>query len=328
MIFCLRRREFIAGLGGTAATWPLAARGQPSAMPVIGFLNSESRDASTVRLRGFHQGLNESGYVEGQNVVVEYRWADGHYDRLPAMAADLVRRNVNVIAANGPAALPAKSATTSIPTVFFTGGDPIALGLVASRNRPDGNLTGVMLLNSEVESKRLELLHELVPAASEIAFLVNPSDADAATNTSSLQAAAGRLGILLHVLHASTERDFDTVAAAIAQSRAGGLLIASHPFFLNQIDRLAALTVRSAVPAISQYRQFVTAGSLISYGANPVDGYRLVGVYSGRILMGKKPADLPVVQPKFELVINLKTAKALGLTLPPGIRAIATEVIE
>ena len=323
----IRRREFITLLGGAAA-WPLAAGAQKSALPVIGFLNSESRDTSTVRLRGFHQGLNESGYVEGQNVVVEYRWADGYYDRLPAMAADLIRRNVDVIAANGPAALPAKSATTTIPTVFFTGGDPIALGLVASRNRPGGNRTGVMLLNSEVESKRLELLHELVPVASEIAFLVNPTDADTATNTSSVQAVARRLGIRLHVLHASAERDLDTVAAAIAQSRIGGLMIASHPFFLNQIDRLAALTVSSAVPAISQYRQFVTAGSLISYGANPTDGYRLVGVYSGRILMGENPADLPVLQPKFELTINLKAAKALGLTVPTSLLARADEVIE
>jgi len=295
---------------------------------VIGFLNSESRDTSTVRLRGFHQGLNESGYVEGQNVAVEYRWADGYYDRLPAMAADLIRRNVDVIAANGPAALPAKSATTTIPTVFFTGGDPIALGLVASRNRPGGNLSGVMLLNSEVEAKRLELLHELVPAASEIAFLVNPTDADAATNTSSVQAAAGRLGIRLHVLHASTERDLDTLAAGIAQLRAGGLMIASHPLFLNQSDRLAALTVRSAVPTISQYRQLVTAGGLISYGANPTDGYRLVGLYSGRILMGEKPAELPVVQPRFELAINLKTAKALGITVPLSLRGRADDVIE
>jgi len=319
----IRRREFITLLGGAAA-WPLAAGAQKSALPVIGFLNSESRDTSTVRLRGFHLGLNESGYVEGQNVVVEYRWADGYYDRLPAMAADLIRRNVDVIAANGPAALPAKSATTTISTVFFTGGDPIALGLVASRNRPGGNRTGVMLLNSEVES----ILHELVPVASEIAFLVNPTDADTATNTSSLQAAARRLGIRLHVLHASAERDLDTVAAAIAQSPIGGLMIASHPFFLNQIDRLAALTVSSAVPAISQYRQFVTAGSLISYGANPTDGYRLVGVYSGRILRGEKPADLPVIQPKFELTINVKAAKALGLTVPSTLRAIADEIIE
>jgi len=322
----MRRREFTAGLGGMAVAWPLVARAQQPVMPVIGFLNSESRDTSSVRLRGFHQGLNETGYFDGQNLLVEYRWADGRYDRLPAMAADLVRRNVDVIAANAPAALPAKAATTAIPTVFLTGGDPVAIGLVASRNRPGGNLTGVMALNSD--SKRLELLHELVPDASNLAFVVNPADADAATNTSSVQATAARLGIRLHVLDAGTERDFDTVATAIAQSRASGLIISSHPFFLSQIDRLVALTIRSAVPAISQYRELVTAGGLISYGTSSTDGYRLVGVYSGRILMGETPADLPVAQPRFELTINLRTAKALGLDVPSRVLLDADQVFE
>ena len=322
----MRRREFITLLGGAAAAWPLGAQAQQGAVPVIGFLNSESREVSAIRLHGFHQGLSETGYVEGQNAAVEYRWADGQYERLPALATDLVRRQVTVIAANGPAALPAKAATTTIPTVFFVGGDPVAMGLVVSQDRPGGNLTGVMLVNSE--PKRLELLHELAPGVNVVAFLVNPSDAAAAANTNSLQAAADRLGLRLQVLHASTDGELDTAFEAIARLRPGALMIASHPFFLSRIDQLAALIVRHAVPAISQYRELAASGGLISYGPSPTDGYRLLGLYSGRVLKGEKPANLPVVQPRSDLAINLKNAKALGIDVPPSLLARADEVIE
>jgi putative ABC transport system substrate-binding protein len=298
---------------------------------VIGFLGSESADASGDRLRGFRQGLGETGYVEGRNAAVEYRWADGQYDRLPALAADLVRRRVRVIAAAGvPVALAAKAATTTIPVVFTTAGDPVELGLVASLNRPSGNLTGVTNLNVEIGPKRLELLHELVPMATTIALLVNPTNPIAEAQSREAQATAGTLGLQLHVLHASTERDFDMVFSTLTQLRAGALVISADLFFTARSEQLAALTLRHAVPAMfSGDRKSVLAGGLMSYGGSLTDAYRLAGVYAGRILKGDKPGDLPVQQAtKVELTVNLKTARALGLTIPETLLATADEVIQ
>jgi putative ABC transport system substrate-binding protein len=325
----LRRRAFITLLGGAAVGSPLVARGQQPAMPVIGFLSSTSPEAYASRVAAFRQGLNEAGYTEDRNVAIEYRWSEGHYDRLPALAADLVRRQVTVIAAiTTPAAPAAKAASTTIPIVFEMGADPVDVGLVASLNRPGGNLTGVSLLNVELAAKRLELLHEIVPTAI-LAVLVNPTNRNAEILSRDLQAAARTLGLQLHILYASTERDFDMVLATLAELRAGGLVIGSDPFFNIQSERLAALLLRHAFPAIYQYHEFVAAGGLMSYGGNITDPFRQAGAYTGRVLAGEKPGDLPVVQStKLELIINLKTAKALGITVPLALLGRADDVIE
>jgi putative tryptophan/tyrosine transport system substrate-binding protein len=325
----MRRREFITLLGGATA-WPLAAHAQQPAMPVIGFLGTRAPGDDPHLLTAFRLGLKEAGYIEGQNVAIEYRFAENQYDRLPALAADLVRRQVSVIAANGHAAQAAKAATATIPIAFVAGFDPVEVGLVASLNRPGGNITGVSILDVELGPKRLELLHELVPRVTVIAVLVNPSDpARAETTSKELQAAARILRVQLHVLHASTERDFDTVFANIVQLRAGGLVIGGEPFFNSRSEQLGELTMRHAMPTIYQLRTFAAAGGLASYGASLTDAYRLAGVYSGRILKGEKPSDLPVQQAtKVELIINLKTAKAFGLTVPLSLLGRADEVIE
>ena len=327
----MKRRDFFTLLGGAAA-WPVAARAEQAAMPVIGWLASESAEQFAGRARAFRQGLNESGYVEGHNVVIEYRSADGDYDRLPALATDLVRRQVAVIAAIGAVrcALAAKAATTTIPIVFQVGIDPVEVGLVASLNHPSGNLTGVSNLNAELLPKRLELLHELVPTASVIGLVVNPANpAVAEANTRDLQAAVRTLGLQLHVLRASTERDFDSVFANLADQRAGGLVIGGDAFFTSRSEQLAALALRHAMPTIYQFREFVAAGGLVSYAGSLADANRLTGIYAGRILKGEKPSDLPVQRStKVELIINLKTAKALGVTVPITLLGRADEVIE
>jgi putative ABC transport system substrate-binding protein len=327
----MRRRDFITVLGGAAVGWPLAARAQQPAMPVIGYLSSASPDQDAGRLRGFRQGLSEAGYVEGRNVTIEYRWAEEQFDRLPALAADLVRRQVAVIAQAGHVlgVLAAKAATKTIPIVFMTGVDPVAFGLVTSLNRPGGNLTGVTTLSIELEPKRLELLHGLVPAATTIGALFNQTHPNAEARSRDLQAAARTLGLGLHILNASSENDFDSVFARLAELQAGGLVIATDGLFISRSEPLAALTVRHAVPAIFQFRTFAAAGGLMSYGGSLVDLYRRSGIYTGRILKGEKPADLPVQQStKAELIINMKAAKALGLTVPLPLLGRADEVIE
>jgi len=325
------RRRFLATLGGSAVAWPLAGRAQQPAMPVVGFLNSTSLEGWAPFVAAFRQGLKEIGYVEGQNVTIEYRWAEGQYDRLPSLAADLVQHKVNVIAATGtPAALAAKAATSTVPIVFTTGGDPIKLGLVISLRRPAGNVTGSTELSVEVGPKRLELARELFPGATTVALLANPVNPLAATVSKDLQAVADTLGVRLHVLHASIEADFEAAFATAAQLRAAALVISSaDPLFASHAAQLGALALRHVVPAIYQFREFAAAGGLMSYGGNLSDAYRLAGVYTGRILKGEKPADLPVVQStKVELILNLKTAKAFGITVPLPLLGRADEVIE
>ena len=329
MAIRIRRREFIVTLCGAAATWPIAARAQQPAMPIIGFLNSTSPNGYEPMVAAFRQGLKETGYIESQNVAIEYRWAGGQYDRVPALAGELVRRRVVVIVANTPANLAAKAATSTIPIVFTTGGDPVQMGLVASLNRPGGNVTGVALLLTEVAPKRLELAHEMVPTATVIAVLLNPTNPNSEAELKDLQAAADNLGLQLQVLHASVEHDFDTIFASLAQRVAGALVIMDDPFFSARIKQLAALTLHHAVPTIAYAREFVVAGGLMSYGADTPDAYRLAGIYAGRILKGEKPADLPVQQStKVELLVNLKTAKTLGITVPLPLSGRADEVIE
>jgi putative ABC transport system substrate-binding protein len=328
----MRRREFITVLGGAAAGWPLAARAQQPAMPVIGFLSNSSPDLYTVRLRAFREGLKGGGYVEGQNVAIEYRWAEGQNDRLPALAAELVHRQVAVIVAGGgtPTAVAAKAATTTIPIVFAVSVDPVKIGFVASLNQPGGNLTGITNLNVEVGPKRLELLRELIPTATVIAVLLNPtSPSIVEAFLRVLQPAARALGLQLHVLNASTDHDFDLVFATLVQLRADALVIMPDVLFSTRSEQLARLSLRHAVPAIYEYRPFVAAGGLISYGSDETEYYRLVGTYTGKILKGEKPAGLPVVQStKVELIINLKTAKALGINVPLSLLGRADEVIE
>ena len=325
----MRRREFITLLGGAAATWPLAARAQPK-MPLIGLLSSTSADAYASRIAAFRQGLKETGYVEGRNVAIEYRWAEGKYDQLPGMAAELVRRQVDVLVAiTTPSAFAAKAATAAIPIVFEMGTDPVAAGLIASLSRPGSNLTGVSLLNVELGAKRLEVLHELVPSATVLAALLNPTNPNAESLSRELQTAADTLGVQLHILRASAEGDFDAVFATLPKLRAGGLMIGSDPFFNSRSGQLADLAMRHAVPTIYQYRTFAAAGGLISYGGSFTEPFRQTGIYAGRVLKGEKPADLPVQQStKVELIINLKTAKALGLTVPLSLLGRADEAIE
>jgi putative ABC transport system substrate-binding protein len=330
MAIGIGRRRFISAIGATVA-WPLAARAQQPAMPVIGFVNAVSPKNYPRQLAAFLKGLSEAGYVDGQNVMIEYRWGEGRNDRLPELVADLVHRQVAVIAATStPAALAAKAATTTIPIVFETGGDPIQLGLVTSLSRPGGNVTGVTQLSEEVAPKELELLHQLVPAAKTVALLVNPtSPTQAETTSRAVLSAANTLGLELHVLNASTEHDFDAVFAKAIEMRAGGLVIGPDVFFTSRGAQLAALSLRHAVPTIFQFREFTAAGGLLSYGSDIADSYRLAGNYTGRILKGDKPADLPVQQAtKVELYINLKTAKALGITFPLTLLGRADEVIE
>ena len=331
MAIGIGRRHFISAIGSTAAWWPLAARAQQPAMPVIGILSSLSSSNITSRLPPFRQGLKESGYTEGQNVAIEYHVAEGQYDRLPALAADLVDRKVALIFAAGGAdpAKAAKAATTTIPIVFVSAGDPFKAGIVTSLGRPAGNITGVSLLVSALEAKRLGLLHEIVPGAASIGVLVNPKVADADLELHELQEAASAINRQINIVRASTETEIDTAFATLAQQASGALIVAADPFFTSRRDRVVALAARYKLPAIYFQREFADNGGLSSYAPDFADGYRQAGVYVGKILKGTKPADLPVMQPtKFELVINLKTAKTLGLTIPAGVLSIADDVID
>jgi putative tryptophan/tyrosine transport system substrate-binding protein len=330
MAIHIQRREIIVTLG-SAVVWPLAAHAQQSAMPVVGFLHSSSPGGYASRAAAFRQGVNEGGYIEGRNVTIEYRWAEGHNDRLPELAADVVRRKVTVIAATTtPAAFAAKAATATIPVVFVTAGDPVKLGLVASLNRPGGNLTGVTTSNVEVAPKRLEALHEIIPTATTFALLINSSSpALAESTTRDVRASARTLGVQLHVVSATTDNEIDDAFASLAKLRAGGLVIGSDTFFTSRSERLASLALRYALPAVYEWREFAVAGGLISYGTDSRDAYRLAGIYTARVLKGEKPADLPVQQAtKVELYINLKTAKMLGITIPLPLSGRADELIE
>ncbi len=324
----MRRRGFITLLGGAAA-WPLAGRAQQPAMPVIGLLSSASAAGYTEFTAAFRQGLAETGFVEGRNITIEYRWADGAYDRLPALSAELARSRPAVILANGPAAPHAKAATTTIPIVFTAGFDPIELGLVTNLKQPGGNVTGISILNVELGPKRLEFLREVVPKADTVALLLNPANPNVPAQMREVQAAAGRLGLQLHVHNASTAGDLPVAFEKLSRLRPGALLIGTDPFFTTRSRQLAELTVRYAMPAIYQYREFVAAGGLMSYGSSLASAYRQAGVYVGRILKGDRPGDLPVQQStNIELMFNLKTARALGLNVPESLLARADEVIE
>jgi putative ABC transport system substrate-binding protein len=327
----MKRREFITLLGGAAVAWPLAAQAQQPAMLVVGFLSTTSAVPFAHLVSGFRRGLQEIGYVEGRNVAIEFRWAEGQYDRVPALVADLVRRQIAVIVTTGgeTSAVAAKAATTTIPIVFNTGTDPVRLGLVASLARPGGNATGVNIFTTELAEKRLGLLHDLVPAASSIAVLVNPHFAPAVANAREAEAAARAVGKGVVIFNAASESDIETAFAQMMQGRSGALVVGSDPFFNSRREQIVALAARHRIPAIYEWREFVQAGGLMSYGTSLVEAYRQQGVYAGRILKGEKPADLPVVQlSKFELIVNLKTADALGIVFPPGLLAIVNEVIE
>jgi putative tryptophan/tyrosine transport system substrate-binding protein len=326
----MRRRDFIKVIGGGVAAWPLAARAQQSTMPVVGFVNIGSAEGYAPQVSAFLKGLTEAGYVDGQNVAIEYRWANGQYDRLTALVDDLVRRRVSVIAATStPANLVAKAATTTIPIVFTTGGDPVQLGLVASLGRPGGNVTGVTNVTVEVAPKRLELAHELVHQASVFGLLINPGNPLAENVKRDSQAAALKLGLQLNVQHATTDAELDRAFTAFREMHVGAVVIGTDGFFNDHVEHLAALAIRNSVPAVYQYHQFVAAGGLASYGGSILDSYRLAGGYVGRILKGEKPADLPVQQASnIELLLNLKTAKTLGITVPQSVQNRADEVIE
>jgi len=331
MAFDIGRRRFISALGGAAVAWPLAARAQQPAMPVIGFLSTGSPGPYAASVAALRRGLNETDFTEGQNVAIEYRWAEGQYDRLPVLAADLVRRQVAVIVATGSIApaLAAKALTKSIPIVFSTGGDPVQGGLVDSLNRPSGNVTGVFALVDSLEGKRLGLLREMVPTATLIAALLDPVNPAFESQLKDIQEAARAVGQQLQILHASSEHEIDSAFATAAQSRAGAMLVSASPVYAIRRDQLVALAARHAIPTIFYQREFAVAGGLMSYGTNFLEAYRQVGVYTGKILKGAKPADLPVQQStKFEFVINLKTAKALGLTVSNSMQLLADEVIE
>jgi putative ABC transport system substrate-binding protein len=327
----LKRRELLKLVGGAAATWPLAARAQQPAMPVIGFLSSRSPGESAGVIAAFRRGLDETGFIEGRNLAIAFRWAEGRYDRLPALAAELIELRVAALLAAGgpPAALAAKAATATIPIIFSAANDPIALGLVASLNRPGGNVTGMAMFTSGLGAKNVGLLRELMPAAAAIAYLVNSSNPSAEIYAQEAVAAARALGVAVPVLNASTDHELDEAFASLARLGAGGLVVPGEPFFGSQRDRIVALAGRYAVAAIYNFREYVMAGGLMSYGTSLPDSYRRAGIYVGRVLKGEKPSDLPVMQPtKFELVLNLRTAKALGLEVPAKLLALADEVIE